>query len=60
MPWLTATPDKPNAGQEQEVSSAKRSGSVAPIAYHQDTDEVADQDIVQPRILCQAFALGER
>jgi hypothetical protein len=31
-----------------------------PDRYHQDTDEAADQDIGRPRILCQAFAFGER
>ena len=32
MPWLTATPDKPERWAGAEVSSAKTPGSVAPIA----------------------------
>jgi hypothetical protein len=59
MPWLTAAPVnrtlRRSRGQLSQDARRRR-----PDRYHQDTDEAADQDVGQPRILCQVFALGER
>jgi hypothetical protein len=60
--WLTATLPRltKRTLRRSRGQLSQDAGQRRPDRHHQDTDEAADQDIGQPRILCQAFALGGR